>query len=113
MVIHFNSVHCPHLHHSIERLFLNVEAALGAQPLTSTWTVGELHQATQLLAALRLDWQVHHIRHQHLSTFEQLSTNLDAAACTVIRANLEAVRQHLASVLHDMVTTLESGTLHQ
>lgn len=106
MVVHFSDTGWPQLQHSIDRLMLDMQVAIAGQPLTSTWTAREASQATDLLAELRSDWQTHRIRRQSLWSLEQLSSGLDAAACTVIRANVEEVRRHLVHILQDAVMAL-------
>lgn len=106
MVVHFSDTDWPQLQHSIDRLMLDMQVAIAGQRLTSTWTMLEVSQATNLLAELWLDWQTHRIRRQSLSALEQLSGRLDVAACTVIRANVEEVRRHLVYILQDAVTAL-------
>ena len=93
------------------QLLHDMQLALDAQPATRSWTARETRQAARLVAELRLDWQAHCVRHHTMSALEQLSARLDVAACTILRARLEAIRQHLAYLLHDAAMALEAGDL--
>ncbi|GGM16158.1 hypothetical protein GCM10010841_25700 [Deinococcus aerophilus] len=111
MVVHFSDDHWPTLQHSVGRLLHDMQGVLTSQPLTRTWTVHEIHQAERLIAALRSDWETHCVQQQTVWEMEQLSGRLDAAACTVIRANVGAIRQHLIYILHDTAAALDFSGL--
>ncbi|MDB5046853.1 MAG: hypothetical protein JWQ08_2903 [Deinococcus sp.] len=110
MVIRLNREYRPQLRLIAQRLLTDIQLALMAQPPTSTWGPLERHRALILLQELSQDWETQGVRVDALQELGQLSHQLDMVAATLTRANLEALRGHVRSVLDAAATDLEHNS---
>lgn len=108
MVVDFADAHWPHLQQTVTRLLDDMRTVVTTQPLTSTWTPDQVTQAQALLEDLGRDWHAHRIRQGTLTHLSELSGAMTVAGCTVMRANIEAIRGHLLLILEDTAAALHS-----
>lgn len=106
MVVDVSDAQWPHLQQSVTRLLDDMQTVVTTQPLTSTWTADDALQAQQHIQELGSDWDAHRIRQSTLKRLDELSGAMTVAGCTVMRANIEAVRSHLLLILEDTAAAL-------
>ncbi|GGR81478.1 hypothetical protein [Deinococcus sedimenti] len=98
--------HWPRLEQTVTRALRDMNLVVARQPITRTWTAVEAAQARRLIQALHVDWDARRIRHETFTQLDHLSGRMSVAGCTVMRANLEALREQVRLILHDTATAL-------
>lgn len=106
MVVHFRGAQSRAVRHTVTGHLTQVRTVTAGAAITRTWTAAQAGEAALLLDQLTLDWRQGELDTRRLYRLEQLSAALDLTACTLLRAQLEAIRHCLATSLSDVVTEL-------